>query len=129
MSKPERRDLAKEQFWRQLFAQWQQSGLTGRDFCATHRLSEASFYAWRREIARRDRQAGTERRSATNRPVPQLLAPQARAVPAFLEVQWDAAVVAPLEVVLVHGRRLLVRPGFDADLLRQVLRVLEEPAC
>ncbi|MBY0528024.1 MAG: transposase [Gemmataceae bacterium] len=26
------------------------SGLTGRDFCSTHRLSEPSFYAWRREI-------------------------------------------------------------------------------
>ena len=57
MPKPERRDPAKEKHWRRLLRQWQRSGLTGRDFCAEHGLSEPSFYAWRREIARRDQRA------------------------------------------------------------------------
>jgi hypothetical protein len=34
-----------------------------------------------------------------------------------------------IELVL-HPRRLLrVRPGFDADLLLELVRLLEEPAC
>jgi hypothetical protein len=32
-------------------------------------------------------------------------------------------------LVLANGCRLRVRPGFDANTLRQLLRVLEEPAC
>jgi hypothetical protein len=117
MAKPERRDPTKEQFWRTIFAQWQQSGLSGREFCAARRLKEASFYGWRRELARRDQQAPTP--------------PQPHSRPAFLQLHVDAdsPTFPALEVVLAHGRRLLVRPGFDADLLRQLLRVLEEPAC
>jgi hypothetical protein len=38
--------------------------------------------------------------------------------------------VAPvIELVLGKGRLLRVWPGFDADLLRQLVRVLEEPSC
>jgi hypothetical protein len=122
MAKPERRDPAKEQFWRTVFAQWQHSGLTGRDFCSAHRLKEASFYSWRRELARRDQQTAV----AVSPGLPPSPPPQ----PAFLQFYVDPDVASPaVEVVLVHGRRLLVRPGFDVDLLRQVLRVLEEPAC
>src|SRR5215472_2526676 len=54
MPRREWRDPAKERRWRRLLQQWQRSGMTGRDFCAKHSLSEPSFYAWKREIARRD---------------------------------------------------------------------------
>jgi hypothetical protein len=54
MPRPEWRDPAKEKYWRRLLRMWRRSGLTGRDFCAEHKLSEPSFYAWKREIARRD---------------------------------------------------------------------------
>jgi hypothetical protein len=30
---------------------------------------------------------------------------------------------------LNQGRRLRVWPGFDADMLRELVRLLEEPAC
>jgi|SRR5271165_7546565 len=126
MSKPERRDLAKEKHWRRLLRQWRRSGLTGRDFCAAHHLGEASFYAWRREIARRDHEAQT--------PAPPLAPPgQAavadRAASTFVELAFAATAPAAIEVVLGQGRVLRVGPGFDADLLRQLVRVLEVPAC
>jgi hypothetical protein len=35
-----------------MLARWQRSGQTGRDFCRAASLSEASFYAWRRELSR-----------------------------------------------------------------------------
>src|SRR6476660_8236912 len=56
MPRPEWRNAVKEKRWRRLLQQWRRSGLTGRDFCAEHRLAEPSFYFWKREIARRDQE-------------------------------------------------------------------------
>jgi hypothetical protein len=138
MAKPERRDPAKERQWRQWLRRWRRSGLTGRDFCAEHGLSEPSFYAWRREIARRDQEklastrpakrplTGLARGAVTTRPPS-----GAAAGPAFVKVTVDS-VVAPapaIEVIVADRRVLRVRAGFDANLLRQLVRVLEEPAC
>jgi hypothetical protein len=49
----------------------------------------------------------------------------------FVQVTVDDGGVArmSIEVVLAKGRRLRVRPGFDANTLRQLLRVLEESTC
>lgn len=129
MPKPERRDPTKERSWRRLLRLWQRSGQTGRDFCAAHGLSEPSFYAWRREIARRDQEkrAPTERAPRPGAPRPSRRTP----VPTFVKLTVDAgaAVPAALEVVVAHGRRVRVPAGFDVELLRQLLRVLEEPSC
>lgn len=105
------RDPRKEQQWRGWLRQWQTSGLSVRDFCDRHDLSQATFYAWRRILRQRD----------------------ADATP-FVAVQVVAdtpsAPAPPLEVVLAGGRCLRITPGFDADTLRQLLAVLEEaPPC
>ena len=115
-----RRDPAKEKYWRRLLRQWQQSGLSGRDFCVEQRLSQPSFYAWRREIARRDQQ-----RQAT----PAFAAPTP--APAFvkLSVTASSTPTPAIEVIVAERRVLRVRPGFDAELLRQLVRLLEEPSC
>jgi transposase len=121
------RDPAKEIYWRRLLLLWRQSGLTGRDFCAEHRLSEPSFYAWRREIGRRDKQKRATRPPARAR-VPRQ---PATTTPAFVKLAIDAsaAPAAAIEVVVAESRVLRVRPGFDAALLRQLMRLLEEPSC
>jgi transposase-like protein len=49
------RDPQLEQFWRRMVADREQSGATVRSFCARLRLKEANFYAWRQELAKRDR--------------------------------------------------------------------------
>jgi hypothetical protein len=128
MPRPEWRDPAKERYWRRLLGQWRRSGQTGRDFCAELQLSEPSFYAWKREIARRD-QEGVARSKPKPEASPRRSA--AAALPAFLPVTMDAAASAApaLEIVVAHGRVLRVRLGFDADVLRQLLAVLEEPSC
>jgi hypothetical protein len=129
MPKPERRDPTKERYWRRMLRLWQRSGQSGRDFCATHGLNEPSFYAWRREIARRDQEAAASTNRATRATPPCL--PADGPIPTFVAVTVDTAAPAPasLEVVVAHGRCVRVPPGFDADLLRQLLRVLEEPSC
>ena len=49
------RDEAKERFWRQVVEGYDPKQATIRQWCAKHHVSEPSFYAWRRELARRDR--------------------------------------------------------------------------
>jgi len=47
------RDVGKERFWRKSIDQQQRSGLSIREFCRQHGLTEPSFYAWRGELKRR----------------------------------------------------------------------------
>jgi transposase-like protein len=111
----------KQRHWLDLIRLWQQSKLSVRAFCRRHRLSEPSFYCWRRTLQQRGLIGKLPAEDAVK-----------SEAPAFLQVAVDpAAAVAPrsIEVVLANGRRLRVRPGFDANTLRQLLRVLEEPAC
>lgn len=102
------RDERKEQHWRQRIRDWQDSGLSVRAFCARRGLSQQSFYAWRRELQRRD----------SEKPL---------FVPVRLQVnELSAPVGHALEVFLASGRSIRVPPGFDAGTLRQLLAVLEE---
>jgi hypothetical protein len=41
---------ARLDFWRQLIARQQQSGMSVRVFCQQHRTSEYSFYHWRKRL-------------------------------------------------------------------------------
>jgi hypothetical protein len=129
MPKPEWRDPAKEKHWRRMLRMWRRSRLTGRGFCAANGLSEPSFYAWKQEIARRDQEAIVRARARTQRTA------KRRAVdvklPAFMPVRIAGAAEAAsvIEVVVAKGRLLRVRPGFDAATLRELVRLLEEPAC
>jgi transposase-like protein len=68
------RDPERERFWRRTIRQQQQSGRSVREYCRGHDVSEASFYAWRREITRRGGQrtgkvAGRRRKAAAFVPV------------------------------------------------------------
>jgi hypothetical protein len=50
MPKTRRRNKAREQFWRDTIAAWQESGQSVRAFCAARGVSEATFFARRREF-------------------------------------------------------------------------------
>ena len=50
MPKTRRRNQAREQFWRDTIAAWQESGQSVRAFCAARSISEATFFARRREL-------------------------------------------------------------------------------
>lgn len=112
-----RRSCETERFWRDTLHRHQRSGLSVREFCRRHHLSSPSFYAWRRILAQRDRQAAT---------------PLDTPLPAFVPVHIAAAANTPspnvLEVV-VAGRVVRVPPGFDAATLRDLLAVLEASPC
>src|SRR5262245_59137783 len=63
MPKTRRRRLDREQFWWDTITAWKASGQSVRAFCAACGVSEATFFARRRELA------GPERSSQTTAPV------------------------------------------------------------
>jgi transposase-like protein len=105
------RNRSKEQFWRRAVARWRRSGQSVRAYCVQEGLSEPSFYAWRRELARRDRHAEQTATSTTSA--------------SFVPVRVVSEPSAAIEIVLSKGPIVRVRPGFDATTLRQVLATVE----
>jgi hypothetical protein len=116
-------DAGKQQRWLDLMRRWHTSPLTVRDFCDCYGVSVASFYLWRRVL----RERGLLHDEAT----PTQRAQQSPARPAFVQLTVDAQTATPaaVDVVLSDRRLLRVRPGFDPDLLLQLVRLLEEPTC
>lgn len=114
MARPHRRDPDKERFWRTLLELHSTSGLSVRDFCQQHHISEANFYAWRREIRLRDQEP-------TSKP---------QTTPPFVPIQIlpSQSDLPPLEILLRSGHTLKLRDGFDPHMLRLVLDALEERA-
>jgi hypothetical protein len=122
MARPEWRDRGKERFWRRVLRRWRRSGLGVRSFCAAEGLSEPSFYAWRRELARRDQEAASD--------VAAFVPVRVRADVAPAPPDVESASTPTIDLVVANGRRLCVPAGFDPAMLRQLLVIVEEsPAC
>jgi transposase-like protein len=128
-----RRDGAKEAYWRGQVERQAQSGLGVRAFCRQQGLAENLFYAWRRELAVRDRE-----QAAAAADVQRTSAAQKSAAPdtAFTEVLVTAPAesksttpTATLEIILASPRRIAIAPGFDPATLTAVLDVLEQRPC
>lgn len=54
MARQQQRDSKREVHWRGVMKRFGRSGLTARAFCAREKLSEPSFYHWRRVLRQRD---------------------------------------------------------------------------
>ena len=105
------RDPKLERRWRDLITRWERSDLTIRDFCSDHRISEPSFYAWRRELATRDRAA----------------TPATAAIPTFVPVRVASPTV--IEVVLPTGVVVRVPIGTDPPTVAQLVAALGAGPC
>ena len=106
--------------WTRIIAQQQCSGSSVAEFCRRRDLSQPSFFVWRRRLQ-------GSRGGAAGPPTS----------PPFVEVKiarqecqgaGSGPDVSALELRLPQGRSVLVRQGFDRQVLRQLLAVLEEPA-
>ena len=95
---------AREDSWRARIAEQEQSGISVGRFCRERRLTEASFYGWRKRL----RKAEPVRFAVVERG--RMLHPSARE--------------PVLELVLNTGERLRIGAGVDAAALRTVLAAL-----
>jgi hypothetical protein len=98
-------------------------GVSVRQFCKDHSLSEASFFSWQREIAIRDRQTAgtTENGSSSSRekqPVP-------RPVNSTTFIPLRLSGASAMELVHPRGHVLRIPAGFDGDCLEKVLQLLD----
>lgn len=68
------RDPDKEAFWRLAVSEQRCSLMSVRGFCRREGLSEASFYAWRRELQKRDAEVGEAAEGGRQAALPEKLA-------------------------------------------------------
>ena len=127
------RDLALAQAWRERMRRYEQSGVTIREFCQQEDLSAAQFSWWRAELRRRAAKVVPARKSSkktTRQSQAKKTAKRSKAVATdFFPVKVEPSVPSPVEIVLDHPPRVRVTRGFDGELLRNVLRVLEQHGC
>lgn len=122
------RSVAKERLWRRHIVRQTASGLSVRGYCARHAVSEPSFYAWRRELARRDR-SGHAKRAGGKSP-----AQRTRRLPVeFVRLDVRPATeMSPIEIILgeaaLRGAVVRVPPGADQATLARVLTALAAAA-
>ena len=137
MAKKGERDPKRERFWRAVLRRQGRSGLTAKAFCRQEQLSEASYYFWRRELARRDREPSPwhQRRrepvgAASFRAAKR---PPVTSTPLFQELSIlggpSPAADRRLEIILPDGCRLRLPAEVDRRLLADVLQALEARRC
>ena len=111
MPRTSRREPKPEPFWRDLIERWKTSGQSIAAFCASHRVSQATFYSWRNRL------------TAHGRPTTALPSPTPQFAP--VRVIPDLTV----EVVLPSGLVVRVPIGADAAVVARLVAALQGVAC
>jgi hypothetical protein len=113
MPKTRRRRADREQYWRDTIAAWEESGQSISAFCADRGVGQATFFTWRRKLARRD-------------PAPCSAAP-VTPIPSFAAVR---VIPEPaIEVVLPVGLVVRVPAGADPAAVARLVAALGGGPC
>ena len=115
------RDLKRELIWRRHLEQQRSSGVTVRAYCLANTLRETSFFYWKKEIARRDRESASSAASSAS-PLAPAFVPVA-----VIDLPADPT-ETPIDIRLADGPRVRVRSGCDRQLLVDVLAMLRRSA-
>jgi hypothetical protein len=118
--------------WRELVSEQGRSGQSVAVFCRERGLCAPHFYAWKKRLREADGGQGEVR-------APLAKFVEVKLVPAGLGLAGAgrdagaasvsrAAGDARVEVLLKNGRSLRVGPGFDAELVRALVAVVESAA-
>ena len=105
-----KRNLRLEARWRALVARQSESGLGVRGFCQRERVTEASYYAWRRELRLRDQQRAT---------------PQPAFVPVLFNSPAASGHSAGITIELRGGRVLRVPPSLPVAHVAELVVAVE----
>lgn len=126
------RDMALERAWRKRMREYARSGLTIRQFCEQEGLVAHQFSWWRSELNRRDAKSTSMVNRASNRKSTQRTKPDNQSLAKTsqhfvpVEIKPSPRGEASIEIILDQPPRLRVSSGFDAELLREVVGVLEQ---
>lgn len=114
------RDVAKERFWRGVVKRQAASGLSVRAFCRRERLSEPSFYAWRRTLVERGGKNASPRKASS-------AVPARPATPAFVRAMIGSELWREegLLIELRGGRVLRMPVSMPAERLAEIVQALE----
>ena len=102
----QQRDPAKEDFWRDAVKRFAGSVLSVREFCKREQLTEPSFYAWRRKLAKRDNQDTAE--------------------PTFIPAQVVDHVAPAIVLELASGHRLQLPASLPIAQVAELVLRLEQ---
>lgn len=116
----------REEHWRRVLARQDQSGLTGAAFCRREGVKESALSWWARELNERD---GARRKASASKTPRKPRRPAFVPVRVIEEAPRTSAIGAEVEVVTRGGHVIRLRPGFDAETLRQVVAALESQPC
>ena len=122
------RDPALEREWRGRIRRHEESRLTVRAFCEQEGVSEHRFFWWRRRL-KQDKSATSQSSRGAGKRKKARSAGAKRPGHSFLPVEIAGSSADPpphVEIVLDQPPRIRVASGFDAELLRQVVRALEQ---
>jgi len=120
LRKTEKRDKAKELFWRKAVARQSESGLSQNAFCREERLNPNCFSWWKREISQRDAD------KAARSPVPEN---QAVFVPlAQLPVKNHVDSIRPIAEIDLSAGVVRIFAGIERHALHEIIAVLREVA-
>ena len=108
-SKQAKSNDERRQFWQMVIEIWQDSGMSVSKFCKAKRLSEGTFYNWRKRLSGRSVQ---RKKPADSIPS------------AFIEVAMPKSSHAPVELVLSSGHTLRISSTADNKTLSNVISVL-----
>jgi len=127
MSGAARRSAEKEAFWRLVFEEHRVSGQSVRAFCKQESISEASFYAWRKELERRDH--GTKQTHARSSPDRDFGDPRPAMIPVKVVGDATSPIVSAsstcsLEVLTPCGFTLRFDHRIDPARLRVLLQTI-----
>jgi hypothetical protein len=117
---PRKRDVATR--WRKLLEDQRASGLPVMAFCRERGIPASSLFAWRRKLMLAGGEAASFAGAEPFKPV--TLVTEA----ATQHDDNGGGAEARIEVWLPRERRLMVRRGFDRQLLADVIRTLESLA-
>ncbi len=117
MSKRGERSAEKAEFWKLVVVEWRESGLGVREFCKKNGLGEPSFYSWRRELKKREIEAG-KKPSKDIKQTPVF-------IPLSLKPEIGQQPEAKLDIEVIIGQHSIrIQPGFDSETLGRVLAVI-----
>ena len=107
MAKRQRNHVLERQ-WRERVSAWAKSGLTIRDFCLRHGVTESSFHFWKRELQTRDEVSA--------------VSPSLK--PTFVPVTVIPATTTPVEVRCPSGHVVILS---SCDSLSNLFAALASP--